>query len=96
MARRPSDNPSKSTLRGRKHAALRRDGFSLYPTPLHEDGLTLLIARGHLKSGDDADRAKVGAAIGSFLARALELDELKEPIDAGSIKHVRFDARRAM
>jgi hypothetical protein len=59
---------------------------------MHEDGLTGLIAAGFLRDGDDADDAKVGRAIGAFIA---SMFELKEPSDA-SFKRVRLDPRRAM
>ena len=92
LARARPDNPAKSTLRGRLHRERQRDGYRIYATPMHEDGLTALIAAGFLSEGEDADDGKVGAAIGAFLASAFEL---AEPSDA-SFKRVRLDPRRAM
>jgi hypothetical protein len=59
---------------------------------MHEDGLTMLIAAGFLREGDDADDAKVGQAIGAFLASSFEI---KEPSDE-SFKRVRLNVRGAM
>jgi hypothetical protein len=92
VARRRSDNPSPSTIRGREHRRRQRDGYRVYPTPMHEDGLTGLIAAGFLREGDDCDDKKVGEAIASFLASSFEL---KEPSDA-SFKRVRLDLLRGM
>jgi hypothetical protein len=92
VARRPSDTPAQSTIRGRRHADLRRKGISVYRVPMHEDGLTGLIAAGFLSEGDDADDVKVGRAIGAFIASSFEL---REPSDA-RFERVRLNPRRAM
>jgi hypothetical protein len=73
---------------------MRRKGFSSYSVPMHEDGLTILIARGHLKEGDDCHPIRVGEAIGKLVASVLEVEKLGPSND--SLERVRLDPFRAM
>jgi hypothetical protein len=92
MGRPQTANPAPSTERGRKHRERQRDGYRVYPTPMHEDGLTMLIASGFLRDGDDADDCVVGQAIGAFIAAHFDL---KEPSD-DSFKRVRLNRLQPM
>ena len=71
MMRPRSANPALSTIRGRRHQARQKQGFSVYRVTLHEEQLTALVRCGRLTDLQTTDQASVERALTELLAAAL-------------------------
>jgi hypothetical protein len=67
-----SDNPAASTIRGRRHKALRAAGFAVYRVTVHEDQLTALVLSGRLADREASDPAAVERALTEHVAATLQ------------------------
>jgi hypothetical protein len=64
--------------RSAKHRKLRRKCRAVYPVPMRDEGLSVLVAARFLAEHEAADREAIGRAIAQFLEP--QLDRLRDQI----------------
>jgi hypothetical protein len=78
MGRTPTETPAKSTLRRRKHEALRKNGFEVLEVTVHEDWRSILVDLGDLIEVSHlslkAGRKAAGDALSAYLERKRRAD----------------------